>query len=138
MNLLYAASGGRAPADVPLRGELRHGLELARLLASREFLLARRAVATPPVLLIPGFIAGDPSLSVLRGWLARRDLRAPLEPAVEATSIYCRSDGIVSWDACLDPCARLVQVDSSHVGMAVNRDVYRLLAEILEEYRWTG
>src|SRR5436305_6037117 len=64
-----ALGEGRA---VPLRGELRYGLELARLTADREFVLPRRQPNAPPVLLIPGFMAGDGSLTVLRGWLGRR------------------------------------------------------------------
>jgi len=240
--------------DTPLRGELRYGLELARLLRDPVFLAARRQRHAPPVLLVPGFMAGDASLAVLRGWLRRRgsrtssagmwlnvdcaeravgrlevrlrrlaqragrravvigqsrggeltrvlagrnpdaastlvmlgspvveplsvgrpvlnavrsvarlgdigvpgvfstrcadgeccaafreDLRAPLAPDVRAVAIYSRSDGIVSWQACLDPGARHVEVDSSHGGMSVNRDVYRVLAEILaEEPAWSG
>ena len=239
--------------DVPLRGELRYGLELARLVADPEFLFPRRQSNAPGVLLVPGFLAGDQSLSALRGWLARRgsrtasagiwlnvdcgertaravegrlrrlaeraqgrvvvigqsrggelarvlavrnpdlvgslvtlgspvlaplsvgpavlravrsvarlgdlglprafssqcgdgpccaafrdDLQAPLPPAVRAVAIYSRSDGIVSWRACLDPCAEHVEVESSHSGMSVNRAVYRVLAEVLdtEERRW--
>jgi triacylglycerol lipase len=233
--------------DVPLRGELRYGLELARLVADREFLRPVRRADAPPVLLVPGFMAGDESLRVLSGWLRRRgsrtatagmllnvdcaeratrrieerlnrlvertqrrvvligqsrggelgrvvavrnpdtvgalvmlgspvlaplsvgsvvlgavrsvarlgdlglpgtfstscrdgqccvafrdDLRTPLPPSVTAVSIYSRSDGIVSWRACLDPCATHVEVDSSHCGMSVNRAVYRILGEILE------
>ena len=55
-------------------------------------------------------------------------------------AIYSRSDGIVSWRACLDPGARQVEVDSSHAGMSVNREVYRVLAEILgrRSQLWTG
>jgi pimeloyl-ACP methyl ester carboxylesterase len=69
----------------------------------------------------------------------REDLLAPLAPEVHAVSVYSRTDGIVSWEACVDPCARNVEVDSSHTGMSVNRDVYRVLDEILdEERRWTG
>src|SRR5437763_1390540 len=235
-------------ADVPLRGELRFGLELARLAADREFLRPRHRPDSPPVLLVPGFMAGDRSLDALRGWLRRRgsrtasagmrlnvdcgeravagiearleqlaeqadrpvvligqsrggelgrvvavrhpdlvgtlvmlgspvlaplsvgatvlsavrsvarlgdlgvphmfssrcaageccaafreDLTAPLPEAVGAVAIYSRSDGIVSWQACLDPCARHVEVESSHTGMAVNRDVYRLLDRILDQ-----
>jgi hypothetical protein len=41
--------------------------------------------------------------------------------------------------ACLDPCARQVEVKSSHTGMSVNLAVYRVLAEILEEEpAWSG
>jgi len=245
---------GAAPA-APLRGELRYGLELARLLSDRDFRRPSWRGSDLPVLLVPGFMAGDPSLSVLAGWLRRRGSRAagagmlmnsdcaqravgrieprlaalaeragsrvvligqsrggalarvaalhnpdlvstvvmlgspvlgPLDvgpgvlravrsvallgdlgvpgmfssecsdgpcctafraalpaalPAeVRAVAIYSRSDGIVSWQACLDPCAEHVEVDSSHTGMSVNVAVYRALARVLDEEgrRWTG
>jgi pimeloyl-ACP methyl ester carboxylesterase len=70
----------------------------------------------------------------------REDLKAPLPQATRALAIYSRSDGIVSWQSCLDPCAEQIEVDSSHSGMSVNRDVYRLLARFLfeEAHRWNG
>jgi len=249
-----AVSRGEASA-APLRGELRYGFELARLLADRDFLRPARRRYEPPALLIPGFMAGDQSLSVLAGWLRRRgsrtsgagmvlnadcaeravagvesrlrrlaaragtpavligqsrggalarvaaqrnpdlvcavvmlgspvvapldvgpavisavrsiawlgdlgvpgmlssecrdgpccaafreDLGAALPPRVRVVSIYSRSDGIVSWEACLDPGAEHVEVDSSHTGMSVNVSVYRVLARVLEEegQRWSG
>jgi pimeloyl-ACP methyl ester carboxylesterase len=58
--------------SAPLHGELRYGLELARLLADERFRAPARARERPPVLLIPGFLAGDASLTVLAGWLRRR------------------------------------------------------------------
>jgi hypothetical protein len=63
-----------------------------------------------------------------------------LPDGVRAVSIYSRSDGIVSWEMCLDPSAEHVEVDSSHTGMAVNAQVYRVLAEVLDEEvpAWTG
>lgn len=64
----------------------------------------------------------------------REDLQAPLLRAVRPVAIYSRSDGIVSWRACLDPCAHQVEVESSHSGMSLNRTVFRLLAEILDEH----
>jgi triacylglycerol lipase len=225
--------------DPRLRGELRYGLELARLVCDPTFLHPGRQADAPPVLLVPGFMAGDTSLVLLSGWLRRRgsrtssagirlnvdcaeravgrlevigqsrggqlarvltvrnpdivsalimlgspvleplnvappvmralrsvarlgdlgvpgtlsmrcaegdccapfreDLREPLTPDVRAVAIYSRSDGIVSWPACLDPCARQVEVESSHNGMSVNLAVYRVLAEILEEEpAWSG
>jgi hypothetical protein len=63
----------------------------------------------------------------------RADLEAPLPDAVRAVSVYSRSDGIVSWDACLDPWAEHVEVDSSHTGMSVNSRVYRVIASVLDE-----
>jgi triacylglycerol lipase len=56
----------------PPWGELRYGGELARLLAHMAVRGPRRAREAQPVLLIPGFMAGDRSLAVLRGWLERR------------------------------------------------------------------
>ena len=69
-----AVSRGEASA-APLRGELRYGFELARLLADRDFLRPVRRRDEPPALLVPGFMAGDRSLSVLVGWLRRRGAR---------------------------------------------------------------
>ncbi|MGO9489715.1 MAG: esterase/lipase family protein [Solirubrobacteraceae bacterium] len=235
----------------PLWGELRYGGELARLLAERALgtlpLPRRPSVEAPPVLLIPGFMAGDRSLTVMRAWLRRRghpvstsglrlnagcadqivsrlqeqlvqfaeqtgqpvvvigqsrggalarslavrepdsvsglvmlgspvcnplavspqvlltvrlmarlgdlglpglfstgcaegeccerfweDLSAPLPEHVEAISVFSRSDGIVDWNACLDPHARNVEVDSSHCGMSVHPAVYRVLDDMLD------
>jgi triacylglycerol lipase len=56
----------------PVRGELRYWLELARLLSDRRFHGVRPATEPLPVLLIPGFMAGDASLTALAGWLRRR------------------------------------------------------------------
>lgn len=50
-------------------------------------------------------------------------------------SIYSRSDGIVDFRTCLDASARNVAVDSSHLGMALNPAVYRLIAEELDDTR---
>jgi triacylglycerol lipase len=238
-----------------LRGELRYGLEFARLAADPEFFAPKRRSNPPPVLLVPGFMASDQSLNVLKGWLRRRgsrtasagmwinvdcgertanalevrvrrlaertgrkvvligqsrggqlarvvavrnpdvvgslvmlgspvldplrvgpavlqavrsvarlgdlglpgmfssecgygaccapyrhDLTATMPQATRALAIYSRTDGIVSWQSCLDPHAEQVEVDSSHSGMSVNRDVYRLLARFLDEeaQRWNG
>ncbi|HMD52511.1 MAG TPA: alpha/beta hydrolase [Solirubrobacteraceae bacterium] len=60
-----------APPKAPIWGELRYSAELARLLADDQ-LWRRRPADAQPVMLIPGFMAGDASLAVLRGWLRRR------------------------------------------------------------------
>jgi triacylglycerol lipase len=57
---------------VPLYAELRYWPELAGLLADRRFHAPARAPRRPPVLLIPGFLAGDASLILLARWLRRR------------------------------------------------------------------
>jgi hypothetical protein len=100
---------------------------------------AVRSVARLGDLGVPGMFShecGDgPCCSVFRD-----DLRAPMPASVDAMSVYSRSDGIVSWQACVDPYADNIEVQSSHTGMSVNADVYRLLAAALdrEERQWTG
>ena len=68
-------------AGSPVRalwGELRYSGELARLLADGELRAPRRRDDAQPVLLIPGFMAGDASLAVLRRWLRRRGHRVSM------------------------------------------------------------
>jgi len=65
-----ASAAALPPA--PLWGELRYSAELACLLADRTLRSPRRREDAPPVLLIPGFMAGDSSLAVMRRWLRRR------------------------------------------------------------------
>jgi pimeloyl-ACP methyl ester carboxylesterase len=66
---------------------------------------------------------------------AREQAAGAFPAGVGFTSIYSRSDGVVDWRACLDPAARHVEVSSSHVGMAVNAEVYRALADTLAHRR---
>jgi triacylglycerol lipase len=245
-----------AAPTAPLWGELRYGSELTRLLAG-ELIRRRPAPAEPaPVLLIPGFMAGDASLSMMRFWLERRghpvlasgmranidcaeravarlqlqlgefharhgvplvvvgqsrggalaralavrepervgallmlgspvcaplavsphvlrtvrwmawlgdrglpgvfsrdchegeccadfrkDLLAPLPAGMRAVAVHSRSDAIVDWRACVDPYAQPVEVNSSHCGMSVHHEVYRVLEDVLDGgdgARWNG
>ena len=52
------------------------------------------------------------------------DLVAPFPPEVRYTALYSTTDGVVHWRACLDPAAEQIEVRASHVGMAVNAQVY--------------
>lgn len=54
-------------------------------------------------------------------------------PRLPYTSVYSRRDGIVDWRSCLDPLARHVQVRSSHVGMAVDREAWDAVGAALAE-----
>lgn len=58
-----------------------------------------------------------------------RDLAAA--PTVPTTSIYSRSDGVVHWKACLRSDVNAIEVKGSHVGLALNPEVYRILAHLL-------
>jgi pimeloyl-ACP methyl ester carboxylesterase len=53
---------------------------------------------------------------------------------VPVTAIYSRGDGVVAWQACLDPRNRAVEhieVGGTHVGLGFNPDVLRIVAERL-------
>jgi pimeloyl-ACP methyl ester carboxylesterase len=55
-------------------------------------------------------------------------------PPVPCTAIYTRSDGIVAWKCCLEddaPNVENVEVRGSHMGLAHNSAVIRLIAERL-------
>ena len=61
----------------------------------------------------------------------RASLATPFPEDVRYVSIYSCNDGIVDWRSCLDPAAELVEVDASHMGMAMNGAVYRAVADAL-------
>lgn len=61
--------------SAPIAYELRAWYEFAGLLADGRFWSPTRADRRQPVLLIPGFLAGDASLTVLARWLRRRGHR---------------------------------------------------------------
>ena len=103
---------------------------LDQLAVSAPVLRMVRSVAMLASLGIPGMF----SRSCADGEcceLFRRDLIATLPQGLNATAIYSRSDGIVDWRACLDPDAERIEVSSSHCGMAVNAEVYRVLERVL-------
>jgi triacylglycerol lipase len=58
----------------------------------------------------------------------RDAITGPFPEEIPYVAMYSRSDGIVDWRSCLDPAAELVEVRSSHCGMAVSRQVYEELA----------
>ena len=54
---------------------------------------------------------------------------------VPITAIYSRTDGVVHWESCVDQSGAAtvenVEVTGSHIGMAVNANVYRVIADRL-------
>jgi pimeloyl-ACP methyl ester carboxylesterase len=63
------------------------------------------------------------------------DLAAPLAEGVGFVAVYSRSDGIVDWKACLDPCADdHVEIGATHCGMAVSAAGWRAVAGALERF----
>jgi len=62
--------------------------------------------------------------------------RTPIR--VPITALYSRTDGVVSWQAAFDehnPDVEHVEVGGSHIGLGVNADVYRIVAERLHNPR---
>lgn len=59
-------------------------------------------------------------------------LQETFPPAVRQTAIYTKSDGVVDWRACVneEPAANC-EVTGTHVGLAFNPAVYRLIAQRL-------
>ena len=62
--------------------------------------------------------------------------RLAQRPPVPTTSIYSKTDGIVSWRGCLEDPAEDVEniaVDASHLGMPTHPDVLRIVAQRLAQ-----
>jgi pimeloyl-ACP methyl ester carboxylesterase len=64
-----------------------------------------------------------------------RALELSARQASTFISIYSREDDIVDWRSCVDEDGGNFQVHGRHVGLIVNREVYRLLAGILATRR---
>ena len=58
-------------------------------------------------------------------------VEAPFPVGVRFLSVYSRSDEVVRWQACLDPAAIQLEVDVSHIGMGMSRDVWVAIANAL-------
>jgi hypothetical protein len=56
---------------------------------------------------------------------------APLPETVGFTSIFTKRDEVVDWRACLDERGDNRQVSGGHLSLAVNHEVYRILADLL-------
>lgn len=54
-------------------------------------------------------------------------LAEPLPPGVPALAVYSRLDRVAPWRLCQDPSAECVEIRSSHTGMALHPDFYRVL-----------
>ena len=91
-------------------------------------------------------VAGGASASNIAFWVARETGISPEQMRVimasrqtrpiqtPITAVYSRTDGVVSWQACIDrdnPHVAHVEVWASHVGMGCNAQVFRAVAEAL-------
>jgi pimeloyl-ACP methyl ester carboxylesterase len=60
-----------------------------------------------------------------------RDYAGPFPESVRLTSVYSKSDGVVRWQSCVVPYADNVEVRGTHVGLALNPEVYVAIANAL-------
>lgn len=67
--------------------------------------------------------------------LSWQQSRGDLDPSIAFTSIFSRRDGVVDWRGCLDPAAKTVEVSTSHLGMAVDPQVFDIVADRLAVHR---
>jgi pimeloyl-ACP methyl ester carboxylesterase len=70
-------------------------------------------------------------LDAIEAEVAERE-QTPIQ--VPVTAIYSRSDGIVAWQACIDrsnPQVEHVEVETTHVGLGLSPEVYRIIARRL-------
>jgi pimeloyl-ACP methyl ester carboxylesterase len=131
---------------VSIVGQSRGGT-LARALAVRRPELVESVIALgspqleplavhPLVLLHIGVVGalgtlGVPGLFTRACWDGecceqfRESFDRPFPEGVRYVAVYSRSDGIVDWRACLDPAAEPVEIEASHIGMAVNVEAFR-------------
>jgi triacylglycerol lipase len=63
------------------------------------------------------------------------DLQKPLRKDVGYLSVYSKSDGVVRWRSCLDPCAEHLEINASHMGMAVSPRAWRAVEHALAGFR---
>jgi pimeloyl-ACP methyl ester carboxylesterase len=63
-----------------------------------------------------------------------KDFRAPFpSDRVRFVSVYSKTDGIVHYEACLDPAAEQIEVASTHCGMAASAPVYACVGRVLAD-----
>jgi len=60
-----------------------------------------------------------------------RSAFSSLPQGVGFTSIFTKRDELVDWRSCIDPQGDNQQVSGRHIGLIVNRQVYRILARTL-------
>jgi triacylglycerol lipase len=79
---------------------------------------------------LPGFMSRE-CVSGSCAEISFHEVRQPLPSGVAMTNVYSRRDGIVDWRACIDPEGVHVEVRASHVGLAVDPRVIRLVGDAL-------
>lgn len=88
-------------------------------------LLSRLGV---PQVMAADCVRGD---CALESWT---EMASAFDADVPFTALYSRGDGIAAWQACMDPAAEPVEVRSSHIGMAFDPVVARVVTGVLARH----
>jgi pimeloyl-ACP methyl ester carboxylesterase len=95
-----------------------------------------RAAGHPMMEALAERLLRDPGSGV--AWAAERArmeelFTRPVPADVQLTSIYSRDDAVVDWRTCVisGPGCAAYEVGGSHVGLAWNAQVYRLIGRVL-------
>jgi pimeloyl-ACP methyl ester carboxylesterase len=86
---------------------------------------------------LPGFMSVD-CVSGPCAETSFLEVRQPLPASVAMTNVYSRRDGIVDWKACIDPQGVAVEMRASHIGMAVDPRVLKVVGDALVRQSSTG
>lgn len=150
-NRLDVPSTIAAMADAVVRQADRQGAPVALVGWSLGGYIAREVAREQPaavrrVVTLGSPVIGGPrytSLAGLAPWQgwdldfieAEVERRKHVPLRVPVTAIYSRRDGVVAWQACIDPEGDApiehVEVTASHLGLGIDPDVYRIVARRL-------
>jgi pimeloyl-ACP methyl ester carboxylesterase len=79
------------------------------------------------------FQGNDMSLDMIEQAIELRDQTLLSLPI---TNIYSKNDGVVAWEACIDhksPAVEHFEVKSTHLGLGISADVFRIVARQLDK-----
>ncbi len=109
----------------PIRGVRSHPLVLGRADDVRNLLLRKRREEWPDC------YTGYCTCAAVMAMMVP-DAEGP--PALRRTAIYTKTDGVVDWQVCVnDDPATNFEVSGTHVGLAFNPAVYKLIAQRLAD-----
>lgn len=114
---------------VTLGSPLRSSLDVHPLIRANIYALGALGTVGAPGVFRHSCLWGDCCTSF---W---EELESDFPAGVGFVSIYSRSDGIVKWRSSLNDAAEHVEVRGTHIGMCMNAEVYRAVAETLEGLR---
>lgn len=76
----------------------------------------------------PACYTGHCNCEAVKAW------DAPFPQTIRQTAVYTKTDGIVDWRVCVDrDAANNYEVKGTHVGLVVNSQVYRIIADRLSQ-----